>query len=64
MSICALGFPRYHVLDTVAFRFGRIVQSRTYVGIDEIVEHMVVDAQIVKGNSGGPVLDANNRVVG
>jgi len=29
-----------------------------------LVKHYIVDADIVKGNSGGPVLDECNRVIG
>ena len=61
---CVVGFPNYHLLDTVAFRKGRIVQKRTYPGKEEMVDHLIVDADIVKGNSGGPVLDISNRVIG
>jgi RNA-directed DNA polymerase len=68
MPVCVLGFPNYHEKDSVAFRFGRIVQERTYkVGSYSnpvAVQHYVVDADIVKGNSGGPVLDNGNRVIG
>ena len=66
--VCVLGFPNYHDRDSVAFRFGNIVQERWYVsGTFEKplpVMHFIVDADIVKGNSGGPVLDEKNRVIG
>ncbi len=59
-AICVIGFPNYHKGDSVAFRFGKVVQERSYLSIP----HFVVDADIVKGNSGGPVLDSQNRVIG
>ena len=59
-SICVAGFPNYHTNDSVGFRFGKIVQERHYMSI----KHFIVDADIVKGNSGGPVLDEKNRVIG
>jgi len=58
--VCVVGFPHYHLNDSVAFRFGKVVQERSYFNIP----HFVVDADIVKGNSGGPVLDSQNRVIG
>lgn len=68
MPVCVLGFPNYHKDDSVAFRFGRIVQERLYVAgtyhDPKLVKHAIIDADIVKGNSGGPVLDSNNRVIG
>ena len=45
-----------------------VFQERTYkVGSYSNpvpVRHYIVDADIVKGNSGGPVLDESNRVIG
>lgn len=68
MPICVLGFPDYHDGDSVAFRYGKIVQERWYKSGTSSqpipVQHFIVDADIVKGNSGGPVLDENNRVIG
>jgi RNA-directed DNA polymerase len=68
MQVCVVGFPKFYDDDSVAFRFGRIVQERTYkTGSykDPVpVKHYIVDADIVKGNSGGPVLDESNRVIG
>ena len=59
-SVCVVGFPHYHIGDSVAFREGRVVQERRYFNIP----HYIVDADIVKGNSGGPILDEHNRVIG
>ena len=59
-KVCVIGFPHHHVGDSVAFRDGRVVQERKYLG----VPHFIVDADIVKGNSGGPVLDEHNKVLG
>jgi S1-C subfamily serine protease len=70
-SVCVVGFPNFHAKDSVAFRFGKIVQERWYISLKQenskehvLVQHFIVDADIVKGNSGGPVLDENNRVIG
>jgi RNA-directed DNA polymerase len=70
-SICVVGFPNYHLNDSVAFRFGKVVQERWYTSFSKdtpgaitSVKHYIADADIVKGNSGGPVLDYNNRVIG
>ncbi len=59
-QIRLLGFPSYHVGDGVAISAGPITQERMYSG----VKHFVIEPHIVRGNSGGPVLDRENRVVG
>jgi RNA-directed DNA polymerase len=59
-SIVLMGFPHYHVGDSVAIRRGAITQSRPY----NKIPHYVIDADIVVGNSGGPVLNQRNEVVG
>jgi RNA-directed DNA polymerase len=59
-SINLLGFPNYHEGDSVSFRRGHITQSRAYIKIP----HFLVDADIVVGNSGGPILDEKNMVIG
>lgn len=58
--IALLGFPRYHHGDGVQVARGEITQERVYSG----VRHFVIGPTIVKGNSGGPILDGINRVVG
>ena len=58
--VVLLGFPNHHLGDGVAVRRGQITQERAYFGIP----HYVIDADIVKGNSGGPVLNSKNEVVG
>jgi len=46
--------------DGVHMDRGHITQTRTYHG----VPHFIISPTIVKGHSGGPVLDASNRIVG
>ena len=58
--IVLMGFPRYHDGDGVAIHHGPIVQSKFY----NKIPHFVIDPVIFRGNSGGPVLDAKNRVIG
>jgi RNA-directed DNA polymerase len=69
--ICVVGFPKFHDKDSVGFRFGNVVQERYYFAVKQgtaadftTEKHFVVDADIVKGNSGGPILDEHNRVIG
>jgi RNA-directed DNA polymerase len=59
-EVTLLGFPNYHVGDSVHVDRGPITQTRKYMG----VPHFVIRPIIVQGNSGGPVLDKSNRVVG
>lgn len=59
-AISLLGFPRYNLGDGVQIAKGDITQERVYSG----VRHFVIGPTIVKGNSGGPILDGLNRVVG
>ena len=58
--ITLLGFPRHHLGDSVQVAPGPIIQSRMYFG----VPHFIIQPAIIQGNSGGPVLDKTNRVVG
>jgi len=58
--ITLLGFPRYHQGDGVHVHHGPVTQSKVY----NKIPHFVIDPVIFRGNSGGPVLDARNRVIG
>jgi len=58
--ITLAGFPNYHVGDSVHIARGPISQTRKYMG----VPHFVIQPSIIHGNSGGPVLDSSNHVVG
>jgi S1-C subfamily serine protease len=59
-QIAVLGFPNYRLGDTGVLSPGFIVGHRMVSGIRRIL----VNAPIVAGNSGGPVLDRNSRVIG
>lgn len=59
-KITLVGFPRYRHGATVAIAGGEITHRTNHQG----VPHFVIDQNIVHGNSGGPVLDKHNRVVG
>jgi hypothetical protein len=59
-QITLAGFPNYHLGDSVHIVRGPITQTRKYIG----VPHFVIQPSIIKGNSGGPILDSSNRVVG
>lgn len=58
-DVTLAGFPNYHVGDSVHVDHGPITQTRTYIG----VPHFVIKPTIVKGNSGGPVLNTAKQVV-
>jgi RNA-directed DNA polymerase len=59
-AIRVLGFPNYAPGNQCAVRNGEVTAFRTASAIRRIL----VDANIIAGNSGGPVLDAKNRVIG
>lgn len=58
--IAVAGFPNYRIGDTGVFIPGLVVGFRVVSGIRRIL----TNAPIVAGNSGGPVLDSGNRVIG
>jgi hypothetical protein len=55
-----LGFPHYHDGDSCTDQDFVVNASRVYSGI----HHRVVVGSIIKGNSGGPVLNEKNEIVG
>jgi RNA-directed DNA polymerase len=58
--IRVLGFPNYAPGNQCALRNGEV----TAFQVVSTIRRILVDANIISGNSGGPVLDAKNRVVG
>jgi S1-C subfamily serine protease len=59
-SVRILGFPHYHHGDSCTDQDFKINASRVYSG----VHHHIVVGAIITGNSGGPVLNQKNEVVG
>jgi RNA-directed DNA polymerase len=59
-AIRLLGFPNYAPGHHCAVRNGEVTAFRTVSAIRRIL----VDANIIAGNSGGPVVDEKNRVIG
>lgn len=58
--IAVAGFPNYRLGDTGILSPGLVIGFRPTHG----VRRLLVNAAIVSGNSGGPVLSTNNKVVG
>jgi S1-C subfamily serine protease len=54
------GFPNFRLGDTATLAQGRVVSHRMI----SMVRRALVDAPIVTGASGGPVVDGQGRVVG
>lgn len=54
------GFPNYNRGDGGVFSPGLVIGFRMRSGI----RRFLINAAIVRGNSGGPVLDMDNRVIG
>ena len=59
-EIILAGYPNYAPGHTGTTKRGRIVGRHTISGI----ERFLIDASIVYGNSGGPVLNKDRRVIG
>lgn len=58
--IAVAGFPNYRIGDTGVLSPGLVIGFRPTHG----VRRLLVNAAIVSGNSGGPVLNTNNQVIG
>jgi S1-C subfamily serine protease len=58
--VAVAGFPNYRIGDTGVIIPGLVVGFRMVSGIRRIL----TNAPIVAGNSGGPVIGSNNRVIG
>lgn len=58
--ITLLGFPEHHKGDEGVVVRGQVTGRRTRLG----QERILISPAIVSGNSGGPVLDSRNRVIG
>lgn len=59
-EIKLLGFPLHRAGGSVQHHLGRITGSSVWHN----VPHYLIDCPIVKGNSGGPVLNNHNEVIG
>jgi S1-C subfamily serine protease len=58
--IAVVGFPNYSLGDTGILSPGLIIGFRPRHGL----RRLLINASIVWGNSGGPIIDANNNVIG
>jgi len=58
--IVAAGFPYYRYGDSGLITPGVVTGFRTVVGF----RHLLTNAPLIAGNSGGPVIDKNNRLIG
>ena len=59
-QIRLLGFPSYAAGKQLHVDFGRITSTQ----VRSNVEYLLLSTLVVAGNSGGPVLNAKNEVVG
>lgn len=64
-QIYVAGFPGYFDGNTASVRSGKIVETEECVGCSgEKFNKYVVDAQIIRGNSGGPIFDESCNIIG
>lgn len=58
--VIAAGFPNYHLGDTIQVTHGHIAGFRTR----SMVRLILLDAPVIQGMSGGPILDVAGEVIG
>jgi S1-C subfamily serine protease len=58
--VSILGFPHYHLGDSCTDQDLVISATRVYSGI----QHRIVTGAIIKGSSGGPILNQKHEVIG
>lgn len=58
--IALVGWPKFSPGDTMAVRKGHVYST----GVRSGIKQLYISEQIIEGNSGGPVLDGNLRVIG
>ena len=58
--VIVCGYPDHHAGDTLYINNGKIISERGKNGID----YYIVDKPIIQGNSGGPVLNEKDEIVG
>jgi S1-C subfamily serine protease len=59
-QVLAVGFPNYNFGDSGAASIGHVIGMRTISG----VQHFLLSNSLVEGNSGGPVLNREGKVIG
>jgi S1-C subfamily serine protease len=59
-KVTVLGYPSYNLGDSAYINTGKIVQKKKLHG----QEVWMLDIPIIHGNSGGPVVNENNQVIG
>lgn len=59
-AMTLVGWPKFAPADTLAIKNGHIYST----GVKSTIRQLYLSEQIIEGNSGGPVLDANAQVIG
>jgi len=59
-AIALVGWPQFHPSHSISVKHGTISSTLT----KSTITYCETTAQIIQGNSGGPLLDSNNNVIG